>query len=1284
MRHTGTSTIVASVRPGAPRQNRPNERPSVNHGDRRPPSPGPSLNTRARKSQRRSGANDRCCPCTYDRKCSSDPRTNCQCRRAGRECWNCLCRRCENRPSTRECRTPPPGDRSICHLVATTNDDPPSGPPPEDPGRTTTPSEGLLPPLTPTDPTVAPPPVAHGRSGSECQPAEPPIEPNNSTIDTRNTVTGISAFPDLSQESGTDEPGDVVEAGVDTGTTPTDGGLMIVAGNNDEPTTPEDEGQGPGSAAANDPEQLDDLARQSMTACDQKLIAVYGDTTHRNDGRHLTGGIDDDALWQRRYDKVTANSHGMYFPPKGAVGKEVVTTYAAELEGVRKRHWNSERPLCFLACVLRRRPGCIRSADIRRRVKNRLALWQAGKFDALIQDITSTALANAGGGSNGANEEAAARSFHSQVMDGKLRTAVRNLCGGARGGVLGPEDPCTKTGRPVIEVLRAKHPDQRMPDLDNPHNIAFREYEDCPDPVPIDCTIEDVEVVANRLHGSAGCSSVDAALLKTMLLRFQQASTTLRVEMVQWVHWLANTSPPWAAYRAMKQGRLVALDKQPGVRPLGIGEIWLRAVSKCVLKDCGKEGKDACGSTQLCAGLEAGIEGALHAVRAKAASDHALLFEEWEINDDLWRADAADGEVPPWETNDGSTAETEHNPGGEEDGGTDPFMLSLADADNGFNNLNRMAMLWEVRHRWARGSRFAFNMYRHHTRLMVRGPTGVAPQFLLSREGVTQGCPLGMILYGVALMPLAEDLREAYPEALQPWYADDFAIYARASVVAGCFTRLCEKGPSVGYFPAPAKSWGICPRRQEHAAKTILEAAGLPLLWSRGQRYVGGFIGSLKMRERWLDAQIQKWVRGVDTLAGVARRFPQAAYIGLTQCLQAEWQYLCRVEPDVGPSLQPIEEAIRTKFLPSLFDFKEPISDNFRRLLAQGVKQGGIAIRDPVEGASRLHQASMDATAQLVESLVSGDDLNCEAHLRCVRAAGSAARAERANKGKEFLEETSSRGGRKAKKRIDRLEKSGSWLSCIPDRFSGNALTCLEFRDNLCLRYGLKITDLPSKCDGCGNRFSVEHGLSCKIGGLVGTRHDDVRDEWAHLCSLATTASKVSIEPLIFPDGAAPHGATRRAHTGSTNDNTRGGNIPGTPCPSNAAGNDARGDVRCRDFWSRARDCIFDVRICDTDATSYGTTASDKILERFARQKRDKYESACNENRRDFTPLVYCVDGMPCEAAEAAEKRLAALLASKWNRAYSEMVSFVRQRLSLAIVRSNTMLLRGERANTWR
>jgi len=195
-----------------------------------------------------------------------------------------------------------------------------------------------------------------------------------------------------------------------------------------------------------------------------------------------------------------------------------------------------------------------------------------GKYDALVQDITNLALNGAGGYHNKADDKQEARVYNSFVLDGKLRSAVRLLTNGERGGVLGPEDPCTKTGVPVLQVLHAKHPDQNVPDLRDPDNIAFREYPEVPDPVPIDCTPAAVERVAKKLTGAVGCRGVDSTLLKSCLLRFGKASSDLREELLYWTLWLANSSHPWAAYRAMRQGRLVALDKQPGVWPVGIGE----------------------------------------------------------------------------------------------------------------------------------------------------------------------------------------------------------------------------------------------------------------------------------------------------------------------------------------------------------------------------------------------------------------------------------------------------------------------------------------------------------------------------------------------------------------------------------------------------------------------------------------------------------------------------------------------------------------------------------------
>ena len=61
--------------------------------------------------------------------------------------------------------------------------------------------------------------------------------------------------------------------------------------------------------------------------------------------------------------------------------------------------------------------------------------------------------------------------------------------------------------------------------------------------------------------------------------------------------------------------RLVALDKSPGVRPVGFSELFRRLWAKCQLKVIGTQATLAYGNYNRCAGLAAGIEGAIHAVR---------------------------------------------------------------------------------------------------------------------------------------------------------------------------------------------------------------------------------------------------------------------------------------------------------------------------------------------------------------------------------------------------------------------------------------------------------------------------------------------------------------------------------------------------------------------------------------------------------------------------------------------------------------------------------------------
>ena len=72
-------------------------------------------------------------------------------------------------------------------------------------------------------------------------------------------------------------------------------------------------------------------------------------------------------------------------------------------------------------------------------------------------------------------------------------------------------------------------------------------------------------------------------------------------------------------------------------------------------------------------------------------------------------------------------------------------------------------MLWAVRHECPSGAQFTFNCYRHWATLVVRDIGDGSGHFLHSKEGVTQGDPLAMIAYGIGVLPLIRELREAHP-----------------------------------------------------------------------------------------------------------------------------------------------------------------------------------------------------------------------------------------------------------------------------------------------------------------------------------------------------------------------------------------------------------------------------------------------------------------------------------------------------------------------------------------
>ena len=127
----------------------------------------------------------------------------------------------------------------------------------------------------------------------------------------------------------------------------------------------------------------------------------------------------------------------------------------------------------------------------------------------------------------------------------------------------------------------------------------------------------------------------------------------------------------------------------------------------------------------------------------------------------------------------------------------------------------------------------------------------------------------------------------------------------------------------------------------------------------------------------------------------------------------------------------------------------------------------------------------------------------------------------------------------------------------------------------------------------------------------------------------------------------------------------------------NKAGKETRVDVLVYGLWERETGCVLDTQVTNTDCKSYSDLSLSKVLEKAAKAKKDKYLPPCLSRRRSFMHLVYSVDRMACKEEKSFERRIASLLAGKWNRPYSKMVWYVRGRMGLTIIRHTTMLLHG-------
>ena len=96
-----------------------------------------------------------------------------------------------------------------------------------------------------------------------------------------------------------------------------------------------------------------------------------------------------------------------------------------------------------------------------------------------------------------------------------------------------------------------------------------------------------------------------------------------------------------------------------------------------------------------------------------------------------------------------------------------------------------------------------------------------------------------MVLYGITLVPLAEDLKVSDPGLLSAVYADNAAFDSLAQQISHILKLFIERGPDRGYFHDPSKSLFILDTpEQEEAVSQEFVVEQIELNFLSGSRYL--------------------------------------------------------------------------------------------------------------------------------------------------------------------------------------------------------------------------------------------------------------------------------------------------------------------------------------------------------------------------------------------------------------------------------------------------------------
>ena len=295
--------------------------------------------------------------------------------------------------------------------------------------------------------------------------------------------------------------------------------------------------------------------------------------------------------------------------PGGKVGKAIIQEQTFLLDSWT-RTTNLELialtlHMIFLPLILQKSGTHVKAPAVKAIVDQRLQKWHAGNIDDLLKEATYLQEHAQNGGLQ--QKTNPAKIFSRLMLQGKVKAALR-VVSGTQGGVASPSET-------VLKKLKEKHPDAAPTD---PSFIIQEEFKQVPSSSWEKIDANMIRTIALNTKGAAGWSGVDSDDIRPLLCSKNYGVTSENYcEAVAGVtKRLCREFVDPSSLTTFLACRLIPLEKGDNdVRPIGIGETLRRIVGKAVTRSIRQDIQTACGCVQVCAGIEAGCEAAIHAVR---------------------------------------------------------------------------------------------------------------------------------------------------------------------------------------------------------------------------------------------------------------------------------------------------------------------------------------------------------------------------------------------------------------------------------------------------------------------------------------------------------------------------------------------------------------------------------------------------------------------------------------------------------------------------------------------